>query len=99
MEPSTDFGFYLREARQRNDMSLSEAAALIKCTKAHLWELEKGSSRNPSIAVLAGIAAAYGLDIGEAALMAAGSAPGADHRKVAAELSKARRKFAAMVLR
>lgn len=53
----TEFGRLIRQCR--GDLSLSQAAAKIGCTKAHLWELEMGRTRNPTIRLLAGIAKAY----------------------------------------
>lgn len=53
----TYFGGYLREAR--GSKSLSQAAAIIGCTKAHLWELETGRADNPGIKLLHGISRAY----------------------------------------
>lgn len=73
------FGTYLLGLRQSNDMSLSEAADLIGCTKTHLHDMEKGRSSNPSIRVLAGIACAYEADLGEVATMAAASCAGSGY--------------------
>lgn len=65
------FGDLIR--RERGSLSLSQAARLIGCTKAHLWELEAARSRNPSIRLLDGMAAAYGLSVGFLAEAAATS--------------------------
>ncbi|WP_416362398.1 helix-turn-helix domain-containing protein [Phenylobacterium sp. 58.2.17] len=65
------FGPLLRQAR--GGLSLSKAAAKIGCTKAHLWEMEMGRSRNPTVQTLAGIASAYGLTVSYLAVIAATS--------------------------
>ena len=65
------FGPLLRQAR--GGLSLSKAAAKIGCTKAHLWEMEMGRSRNPTVQTLAGIASAYGLTVSYLAVIAAAS--------------------------
>jgi len=57
---AASFPSYIRHARERNDLSLSEAAARVGCTKSHLWDLEQGRSDNPTIKTLTGIAQAFG---------------------------------------
>lgn len=74
-------------------MSLSEAGELVNCSKAHLWEMERGSSRNPSIVILANISCAYDLDLGELARLAALSAPGTAHRLAVANWRDAKMKL------
>lgn len=76
-----DFIHIIKRGREHCGMSLSEAAKLIGISKAHLWDLETGKSRNPTIVVLAGLACAYGIDLNILAHLAAASAPGADYRK------------------
>lgn len=80
----------IKAARDRSGMSLSEAAKLIGCTKAHIWDLERGNSKNPTIKTLAGIACAYDIDLGSLATAAAAAEPGAAHRKTVAGYVKAR---------
>lgn len=67
--PMTAFGALIR--RHRGALSLSEAAKGIGCTKAHLWELETGQSRNPTVRTLVGMAAAFGVSVAELAEAAA----------------------------
>jgi len=68
------FGQYIKDAREENGLSLSAAADLIGCTKAHLWELERGRSNNPTVKTLVGIARALDLRFETVALAAAESA-------------------------
>lgn len=42
-------------------MSLQEVADRAACTKSHVWEIENGRSRNPTVRMVAGLAAALGL--------------------------------------
>jgi transcriptional regulator with XRE-family HTH domain len=85
----------IRLAREHNSLSLSEAAKLIGCTKAHVWDLEQGKARNPTIKILAGIACAYDMDLGVLAHLAAASAPGTSYRKAVVDVVAARRALAA----
>ena len=57
----TYFGDYLKEAR--GSLSLSQAAAKIGCTKAHLWELEAGRADNPGIKLLDAIGRTYAINV------------------------------------
>jgi len=43
------FGVRLHELRIRNSMSLQDVATAIGISKAHVWNMEKGTSDNPSI--------------------------------------------------
>jgi transcriptional regulator with XRE-family HTH domain len=88
------FGDYIRAARERCQLSLSEAGDLIKCSKAHIWDMERGGSRNPSIVILANMSCAYDLDLGELARMAALSAPEEAHRAALANWRDAKRRLA-----
>ena len=49
-----DFGPLIAAERKRHDLGLQGAAELIGCTKNHLWQLEHGKTRNPTIKLLAG---------------------------------------------
>jgi transcriptional regulator with XRE-family HTH domain len=44
------------ELRLRNNQSLQEVADAIKVSKTHIWELEKGRSKNPSVDLLTKLA-------------------------------------------
>lgn len=64
-------GEEIRAARERTSMSLQEVADASGYTKSHVWEIEKGRARNPSIGMVAALAKALGvpfLRLAEAAL-------------------------------
>ena len=42
----------LKELRQKKGESLQKVADAVGVSKAHIWELEKGSSRNPGLDLL-----------------------------------------------
>jgi transcriptional regulator with XRE-family HTH domain len=46
----------LRELRQKKGQSLQQVADGVGVSKAHIWELEKGTSRNPGMDLLSKIA-------------------------------------------
>lgn len=90
------FNIVIRRARERCGLSLSEAAELIACTKSHVWDLEQGKANNPTIKMLAGIACAYGMDLGMLATLAAASAPGTDYRRAVVDVVAARQRLVAV---
>jgi transcriptional regulator with XRE-family HTH domain len=53
--------------RSRNELgwSLQKLADRVGITKAHLWELEKGHTQNPTLAVIVGLARALGMSPAE----------------------------------
>ena len=46
----------LKELRVARRMSLQDVADAVEASKAHIWDLETGRSRNPSIELLARLA-------------------------------------------
>lgn len=48
--------------RQRNE-SLQDVADAVGVTKTHIWELERGRARNPSLAVIEGLANHFRISI------------------------------------
>jgi len=86
---STPFPVYIRESRETANLSLSGAAKLIGCSKGHLWDLERGNAFNPTIGLLANMAAAYQVDLGQIALICAASLPNSPRREVVANFVKA----------
>ncbi|QJF50725.1 helix-turn-helix domain-containing protein [Roseobacter ponti] len=66
-----DIGERLFSLRQKTQESLQEVADKVGVSKAHVWELEKGRSKNPSFELVRKLAAHYGVGIdvltGEAA--------------------------------
>jgi transcriptional regulator with XRE-family HTH domain len=49
-------GARLRELRIAKGQSLQQVADAVGASKAHIWELEKGTSRNPSMELLTKLA-------------------------------------------
>ena len=56
-------GARLRQLRIRKGQSLQQVADAVKASKAHIWELEKGDSRNPSIELLQRLAQHFDVSI------------------------------------
>jgi transcriptional regulator with XRE-family HTH domain len=68
---TADFASYIRLSREKNGLSLSQAAVRIGCTKSHLWDLEQRRSDNPTIKTLTGLAQALGESLSYLAELAA----------------------------
>jgi transcriptional regulator with XRE-family HTH domain len=45
-------GARLKELRIKKNRSLQEVADAVKASKAHIWEIERGGSKNPSMELL-----------------------------------------------
>lgn len=72
----------LKELRLRGAQSLQHVADAVGASKAHIWELEKGTSRNPSIELLTNLANHF--DVSLAFLVGEDpDAPGEDPQLVA----------------
>jgi len=56
-------GDRLFSLRQKSGESLQDVAEKVGVSKAHVWELEKGRSRNPSFELVRKLAAHYGVGI------------------------------------
>jgi transcriptional regulator with XRE-family HTH domain len=54
-------GEELKRARSDARMSLQEVADASGFTKSHVWEIEQGRSRNPTVAVIAGLSKGLGV--------------------------------------
>lgn len=46
---SAHLGAFIKSRRAALNMSLDEVAKRAGCTKSHVWELERGTSKNPTI--------------------------------------------------
>jgi transcriptional regulator with XRE-family HTH domain len=53
----------LKQFRMRSGKSLQELADAIGVSKGHLWDLESGNSKNPSIEILKKLSDFYGTSI------------------------------------
>ena len=58
-------GSKLKELRTRNNVSLQELANAVKASKAHIWDIERGASQNPSLELLKRIADYFKISISE----------------------------------
>ena len=70
-------GDKIREFRTRKRLSLQEVADRVGASKAHIWELETGRARNPSIELVTKLASCF--DVGVADLV--GENPNAKSEK------------------
>ena len=55
------FGSRIATLRATHKMTLDQVAAASGMTKSHVWELENGRSRNPTVRAVWGIASALGV--------------------------------------
>ena len=53
----------LRELRAKKEVSLQVVADVIGATKPHVWELEKGRTKNPSLELLKQLSIYYGVTL------------------------------------
>jgi transcriptional regulator with XRE-family HTH domain len=58
-------GGKLKELRIKRNKSLQEVADAIGASKAHIWDLEKGNSKNPSMELLTKIADYFKISVAE----------------------------------
>jgi transcriptional regulator with XRE-family HTH domain len=49
--------------REKHGLSLQQGADRIGCSKAHIFEFEKGTSINPSLGLIEAMATAYGISV------------------------------------
>ena len=68
------FGRKLHDLRVRNRMSLQDVASAVGMSKAHVWNLEKGLSENPSIELVVKLADLFRVRVADLV----GENPGAD---------------------
>jgi len=54
----------IKTTRKARNMSLEDVAAASGFTKSHVWELERGSSRNPTVRAVWSLAKALGVSPG-----------------------------------
>lgn len=68
-------GEELYRARETARLSLQEVADRSGFTKSHVWELEQGRSRNPTVRAIANLSAALGVPFHRLAEAALNSLP------------------------
>lgn len=56
-------GRRIKELRLAKDESLQDVASAVGVSKAHIWELEKGRTDNPSIGLVTRLADHFGVSI------------------------------------
>lgn len=56
-------GQRIRELRLSRDESLQDVAVAVGVSKAHIWELEKGRTDNPSMGLVTRLADHFGVSI------------------------------------
>ncbi len=56
-------GALVRQHREALDLTLDKLGELAGCTKSHVWEIEDGRARNPTVKTVAGLAGALGLPL------------------------------------
>ncbi|MET4806786.1 helix-turn-helix transcriptional regulator [Limibacillus sp. MBR-115] len=74
-------GKTLFSLRQKSGQSLQQVADAVGVSKAHVWELEKGRSQNPSFELVQRLARHFGVAID--VLVGGGVEPDADALQVA----------------
>jgi transcriptional regulator with XRE-family HTH domain len=63
MEEKMSFGTRIAQLRRRKGESLQKVADAAGVTKTHIWELERGTTRNPSLGVIENLANHFGVSI------------------------------------
>lgn len=58
---SPTLGEVIKAGRMARGMSLDDVAQVAGCTKSHVWQLERDRSRNPTVALVYGLAKALGV--------------------------------------
>lgn len=57
----SELGPMIKRLRTERGMSLQQLANAAGLSKAHVWDLERSASDNPSVEALAGLGAALGV--------------------------------------
>lgn len=86
------FGAFIRAARERLGLSLAEAGELLHCTKGYVYKLETRPAMNPTIDVLANMAAVYKIPLEELTRLAAEGSPDAAYRETIAPAGRKRKR-------
>lgn len=58
-------GSRLKALRIKNNESLQDVADAVKASKAHIWDIERGASKNPTMELLDKLATHFGVSISE----------------------------------
>jgi transcriptional regulator with XRE-family HTH domain len=57
-------GLQLKKLRIKRNESLQDVANAVNASKAHIWDIERGASKNPTIALLNRLATHFGVSVG-----------------------------------
>jgi transcriptional regulator with XRE-family HTH domain len=60
-----DLAVRLKQLRVASGKSLQEVADAVKASKAHVWDLERGASKNPSLDLLKRLSDFYQVSVAE----------------------------------
>ena len=75
--PQGYLGHLIAHYRNKRGMSLQDVADEARSTKAHIWDMEKGRSRNPTAETIFGLSVALDCDAAEILRCAIADLPGA----------------------
>lgn len=75
-------GEAIKKRRAFRSMSLQDVADEARVTKAHVWDLEQGKSRNPTVQTLLGLGVALDVDPCTLAGLAFADLPGVNVAKL-----------------
>jgi transcriptional regulator with XRE-family HTH domain len=56
-------GTRLKQLRARSNQSLQDVAGAVGASKAHIWEIERGGSKNPSMDLLTKLSEHFGISV------------------------------------
>ena len=86
----SNLGDFIREARAKQRMSLQDVATDAGLSKPHVWDLERGASRNPTVETLLRIGAAININPNKLAALAFTDLPGvrSEPKRVKRDLRK-----------
>lgn len=57
------FAARIAKLRREREESLQDVADKVGVTKTHIWELERGKTKNPSLNVIRGLADHFGVSV------------------------------------
>ena len=58
-------GEKIKDFRTRKNLSLQELADRVGASKAHIWELETGRARNPTLDLVTKLASCFGVGVAD----------------------------------
>lgn len=58
-------GVRMKELRVKKGLSLQDVADKVGASKAHIWDLETGRSKNPTMELIIGLAKCFGVSVAD----------------------------------